>query len=42
MAGKKLAKDSKYAQYDTDGDGIVTDDEMAQAERMIEIENKEQ
>jgi|TARA_R110000822_G_scaffold262721_4_gene387081 Trk-type K+ transport system membrane component len=41
MAGKKLAKDSKYAQYDTDGDGIVTDDEMAQAERMIEIENKD-
>ena len=41
MAGKKLAKDSKYAQYDTDGDGIVTDDEMAQAARMIEIENKD-
>lgn len=41
MADKKLAKDSKYAQYDTDGDGIVTDDEMAQAERMIEIENKD-
>ena len=41
MAGKKLASDSKYAQYDTDGDGIVTDDEMAQAARMIEIENKD-
>lgn len=38
MAEKKLQKDSIYAQYDADGDGIVTDSEMEMAERMHEIE----
>ena len=37
--GKSLEKDSIYNQYDEDGDGIVTDEEMAKAERMIQIEN---
>lgn len=37
--GKTLQKGSKYEQYDADGDGIVTDEEMAQAERMIKLEN---
>jgi len=41
MAGKKLENGSKYAAYDADGDGVVTDEEMARAERMIEIENKD-
>jgi hypothetical protein len=41
MAEKKLQNGSKYAQFDADGDGIVTDEEMAAAERMIEIENKD-
>ena len=36
---KTLENGSKYADYDVDGDGIVTDAEMAQAERMIQIEN---
>jgi len=36
---KQLEPNSKYAQFDTDGDGIVTDEEMARAERMIQIEN---
>lgn len=36
---KTLEKDSKFNQYDTDGDGVVTDEEMAQAERIIQIEN---
>ena len=41
MAEKKLENGSKYAAYDIDGDGIVTDEEMAQAERMIELENRD-
>ena len=36
---KTLEKDSIYNQFDADGDGIVTDQEMRQAERMIQIEN---
>ena len=38
---KKLEKDSEYASYDTDGDGVVTDDEMAMTERMIRLENND-
>ena len=36
---KTLQQNSKFDQYDADGDGIVTDEEMAQAERIIQIEN---
>ena len=36
---KKLQADSIYNQFDEDGDGIVTDEEMAKAERMLQIEN---
>jgi len=36
---KKLQKDSKFAKYDLDGDGIVSDDEMLQEQRMIELED---
>lgn len=36
---KKLQKGSIYEQFDADGDGVVTDAEMQQAERMIQIEN---
>jgi hypothetical protein len=39
---KALESDSKYNQYDTDKDGIVSDEEMANAERIMEIENKDQ
>lgn len=38
MAKKTLQDDSKYAHLDTDGDGIVSDEEMAQEERMIQLE----
>lgn len=41
MAGKNLENGSKYAAYDVDGDGVVSDEEMAQAERMIELENRD-
>jgi len=36
---KTLENGSKYEEYDIDGDGVVTDEEMAQAERMIQVEN---
>lgn len=39
---KKLQDNSQYNQYDVNGDGIVTDEEIAKAERLAEIENKDQ
>ena len=36
---KTLEKNSTYAQFDSDGDGIVTDDELSRSERMMQIEN---
>lgn len=41
MNAKTLEKGSKYNQFDVDGDGTVTDEEMARAEHMIEAENKD-
>ena len=38
---KQLEEGSKYAQFDADGDGIVTDEEMNRAERMLQIENED-
>ena len=34
---KKLERDSEYAQYDTDGDGIVTDDELETSKELQEL-----
>jgi hypothetical protein len=39
---KKLQDNSQYNQYDADGDGIVSDEEIARAERLAELENKDQ
>lgn len=36
---KSLEKDSHYNQFDVDGDGVVTDDELNRSERMMQIEN---
>lgn len=41
MAPKKLEANSKYNNFDADGDGIVSDEEMAQAEKMLELENRD-
>jgi hypothetical protein len=41
LAAKKLESDSKYNQFDTDGDGVVSDEEMAQAEKILELENRD-
>ena len=39
MNAKKLEPDSKWAHLDKDGDGIVSDKEIAMEERMIELED---
>jgi hypothetical protein len=41
MTTKKLQEDSKFNQFDTDGDGIVSDVELSRTERMIQIENND-
>lgn len=38
---KTLEAGSIYNKFDADGDGIVTDAEMAQAEKMLQIENND-
>ena len=37
---KTLAADSIYAHLDTDGDGVITDEEMARAKEIAEYEHK--
>mgnify|MGYP003119686422 FL=1 len=39
MAAKKLDVKSKYAEYDTDGDGTVSDAEIAKAKEIIATED---
>jgi hypothetical protein len=36
---KKLETDSVYNQFDSDHDGVVSDQELARSERMMMIEN---
>jgi hypothetical protein len=38
MAAKTLEKGSKYEAYDADGDGVVSDNELKQAEEINRIE----
>lgn len=38
---KKLSHNSKYNGYDTNNDGVVTDEELAMAEQMIMLENED-
>ena len=38
MNPKKLEPESSYARYDTDGDGVVTDDELEISARLQELE----
>lgn len=42
MSPKKFQRDSKYAEFDLDGDGIVTDDELARSQTMLELELREE
>lgn len=38
MNPKKLEADSEYAKYDVDGDGIVSDEELAMSERLQQLD----
>ncbi len=42
MTPKQLEPGSSYAQYDADGDGVVSDEEIAASERLqsLEIQNE--
>jgi len=40
MKQKQLERKSKYAEYDIDGDGIVSDDELASIKDIKETETK--
>jgi hypothetical protein len=42
MAQKKLEKNSTLNELDLDGDGTVSDEEMAISERMVALENRDQ
>ena len=37
--GKKLEKDSKYEEFDVDGDGVVTDEELDMDERLLKLQD---
>ena len=39
---KKFEAKTRYAQYDSDGDGIVTDEELSRAGAMIDLELREE
>ena len=41
MAKKTLQEDRRYLKHDLDGDGIVTDEEIAREERIIRLENND-
>jgi hypothetical protein len=38
---KTLEKDSKYAKYDNDGDGTVTDEEFDMDQKLVRLENED-
>ncbi len=39
---KKLQRTSKYAKYDRDGDGEVTDEELERHQQLVELELREE
>jgi len=39
---KKLQRDSQYNQFDLDGDGTVSDEEIKRSQDMLEIELREE
>jgi hypothetical protein len=41
MARKTLESGSKYESFDADGDGIITDSELGQAEKIMELEQRQ-
>ena len=41
MSAKKLEPKSRYTEYDVDGDGTVTDEELAKHTEMLQLELQE-
>ncbi len=42
MTPKKLQTKSKYNEFDLDGDGIVTDEEISRSKEMLDLELREE
>ena len=42
MNAKKLEPKSRYAEYDVDGDGTVTDEEISRHQEMLQLELQEE
>ena len=42
MTPKKLQTQSKYNEFDLDGDGVVTDEEIARSKEMVDLELREE
>lgn len=42
MVKKSLQPGSKYNQYDLDGDGMVSDEELTKSKEMLELELREE
>ena len=42
MSAKKLEPKSRYAEYDADGDGVVTDEELTKHQEMLQLELQEE
>ena len=42
MNSKKLEPKSRYAEYDADGDGVVTDEELTKHQEMLQLELQEE
>ena len=42
MDNKKLEKEAKIQAHDLDGDGVVTDEEIAREKEMVELELREE
>ena len=42
MTPKKLEPKSRYAEYDVDGDGTVTDEEISRHQEMLQLELQEE
>ena len=42
MSRKKLEKGSQFEQFDLDNDGVVTDEELARSQTMLELELREE
>tara|TARA_R100001443_G_scaffold111362_1_gene124081 strand:+ start:239 stop:562 length:324 start_codon:yes stop_codon:yes gene_type:complete len=42
MNAKKLEPKSRYAEYDADGDGVVSDQEISRHQEMLQLELQEE